>query len=41
MTMITAATTTKRVANKNKIVGYENGFSFATEAVLLFVAALH
>lgn len=40
MTMTTAATTTtKRVANK--IVGNENGFSFVTEAVLLFVAALH
>lgn len=41
MTMTTAATTTtKRAANKNKIVGNENGFSFVTEAVLLFVAAL-
>lgn len=38
MTMITAAaTTTKRVT---KIFGNENGFSFFTEAVLLFVPAL-
>jgi hypothetical protein len=37
MTMITAATTTtKRVANKDKIVGNENGFSSVTEAVFVY-----
>jgi hypothetical protein len=36
--MITAATTTttRRVANKNKIVGNENGFGFVAEAVSSF-----